>query len=36
MILELPEILLVEDDPADVELTQYTLENPSSWSICTS
>jgi two-component system, chemotaxis family, response regulator Rcp1 len=25
MVVELPEILLVEDDPADVELTQYTL-----------
>lgn len=26
MILAVPEILLVEDDPADVELTQYTLK----------
>ena len=35
MVVELPEILLVEDDPADVELTQYTLGNPSSVSIST-
>ena len=27
MVIELPQILLVEDDPADVELTQYTLKN---------
>ncbi len=26
MVVELPEILLVEDDPADVEMTQYTLK----------
>ena len=26
MVIELPQILLVEDDPADVELTQYTLK----------
>ncbi len=26
MVVELPEILLVEDDPADVELTQYSLK----------
>ena len=25
MMLESAEILLVEDDPADVELTQYTI-----------